>query len=70
MKAVEASKASTKRPTTIFNERRGRPTQASGISIHSNQPDLGRWWTAKTTSSESQGGGGELYITDRNSFLG
>jgi hypothetical protein len=70
LKAVEASKASAKHPIAVFSGRRGRPTQSSGVNVYSNQPDLGRWWKARSTSSEFQGGGGESSITDRNSIIG
>ena len=66
---VEASEASTRRPTTISSGRIGRPTQSSGVSVHCNQPDLGRWWKAGNTSSKIQGGGGESSIIDCNSWV-
>lgn len=50
LQAVEATKVVRKRPGAILSGRKGRPALSSGVSIHSNQPDLSKWWKFSTAA--------------------
>lgn len=52
LQALEQSKVATKIRGPLQPRRRGWPALSSGISIHSNQPNLGRWWRSQPTIAE------------------
>lgn len=64
--AVEQS-LDSKRPTAILSGKRGRPSLSSGVSVHSNQPDLGRWWKIGSATTNIEGG--EVSNFDQDSCL-
>ena len=64
---VEQSQVVSKRPTAILSGRRGRPTLSSRVSVHSNQPDLGKWWKIGSSTTDMEGG--EASNFDQDSCL-
>ena len=80
LQAVEQAKMGKKHGTPLLSGRRGRPALSSGVSVHSNQPHLGRWWsadsgvredsTAENAGSPSQTSSGECSESRENALLG
>ena len=74
LQAVEQSKLPTKRIVPLLSGRKGRPALSSGVSVHSNQLELGRWWRSEIAATETTTGGeigeGECPTIDRNEVLG
>ena len=80
LQAVEQVKTGKKHDTPILSGKRGRPALSSRVSVHSNQPHLGRWWRADSRVPEdattdhggppSQTSPGECSEARMNALLG
>ena len=69
VQALQNSNTTSNLRPAILTGQKGQPFASSGVSVYSNQPDLGRWWSLGRVPTKAEEGG-ESSTSGRNAFLG